>query len=107
MSETDIQRTILEGLWYNRVIAWRYQNIPVPIRQGGRITGLRRVDQNNIGLPDIMAIYKGMFYGIEVKTRIGRQSKDQKEWERKINEAGGKYILARSWEDVKEGMKLC
>ena len=53
------------------------------------------------GQPDIFAIIQGRFVGIEVKTVVGRQSKDQKNWQRNCERAGGLYILARSVEDVR------
>jgi hypothetical protein len=104
MKETDIQRTILEGLWYNRVLAWRNQQIPVPIRKGSQIIGLRKADPLTVGMPDILALKEGILYGIEVKTARGKQTKEQKEWAKKIEDNGGVYILARSWEDVKNEM---
>ena len=52
------------------------------------------------GQPDIFLILKGRFIGIEVKTRTGRQSEAQKQWQRNCERAGGLYILARSVHDV-------
>lgn len=104
MSETEIQRTILEGLWYNKILAWRNQQIPVPIRRGREIVGLRKADPFTVGMPDILALKDGVLYGIEVKTSKGRQSPEQKDWAIRIEEAGGVYILARSWEDVRDNI---
>lgn len=56
------------------------------------------------GQPDIFAIIQGRFVGIEVKTAVGRQSKDQKNWQRNCERAGGLYILARSVEDVRTAL---
>ena len=53
------------------------------------------------GQPDIFAIIRGRFVGIEVKTATGRQSKDQQNWQRNCERAGGLYILARSVDDVR------
>ena len=57
------------------------------------------------GQPDIFAIIQGRFVGIEVKTVVGRQSKDQKNWQRNCERAGGLYILARSVEDVEAALR--
>lgn len=56
------------------------------------------------GLPDIFAIYKGHFIGIEVKApnKENTQSDMQKIRERQIKNAGGSYILVTSVEQVKE-----
>lgn len=53
------------------------------------------------GQPDIFLILNGRFIGIEVKTRTGRQSEAQKQWQRNCERAGGLYILARSVDDVR------
>ena len=45
------------------------------------------------GIPDITAISKGVAYGIEVKARKGKQSENQKQFQRDWEAAGGIYIL--------------
>lgn len=57
------------------------------------------------GQPDIFLILNGRFIGIEVKTKTGRQSEAQKNWQRNCEHAGGIYILARSVEDVIERLR--
>ena len=57
------------------------------------------------GQPDIFLILKGRFIGIEVKTRTGRQSEAQMQWQRNCERAGGLYILARSVDDVEFRLK--
>lgn len=57
------------------------------------------------GQPDIFAIIQGRFVGIEIKSAAGRQSKDQKNWQRNCERAGGIYILARSVEDVDAALR--
>jgi len=47
------------------------------------------------GSPDVLVIAGGRFVGIECKTRTGRQSEDQKRWQRACEAAGGVYVLAR------------
>ena len=58
------------------------------------------------GQPDIFLILKGRFVGIEVKTKTGRQSNDQKNWQRNCERAGGIYILARSVDDVRDRLVM-
>ena len=53
------------------------------------------------GLPDIVAIKDGIYIGIEVKAPKGKQSESQKAIQAEIEKAGGKYIVARSLDDVK------
>lgn len=52
------------------------------------------------GTADLIACISGRFVGIEVKTTIGRQSEQQKSFERALTARNGIYILARSVEDV-------
>ena len=52
------------------------------------------------GLSDLVAVRGGRVVHIEVKTPKGVQSDKQKRFQRKLEAAGGEYILARSVEDV-------
>jgi len=45
-------------------------------------------------------VIDGQYVGIEVKGPKGKQSAHQKEFQKKLEAAGGKYILAYSLEDV-------
>ena len=54
------------------------------------------------GRPDLEGCIRGKFIGIEVKTGTGELSKDQREHKRRIIEAGGIFIEARSLEDVED-----
>jgi len=54
------------------------------------------------GIPDIIGIIDGRFIGIEVKIGKDRQSADQKEIEKEINENGGVYFIAKSYDDYLE-----
>jgi hypothetical protein len=58
------------------------------------------ITNESAGCPDIIAIYKGRFYGIEVKSFTGRLSEKQKRFKEGIEEAGGVYLVARSVDDV-------
>lgn len=94
VKEVDIQRSILNWLDSRKVFHWRSNNIAVRNRT---FIGLR-------GVPDIICIipYRscGLFVGIEVKTKTGKQSEYQKEFERRCKEARGCYLVARSLQDV-------
>ena len=50
------------------------------------------------GVPDIIGIIDGRFYGIEVKIGKDRQSADKKEIEKEINDAVV-YFIAKSYDD--------
>lgn len=53
------------------------------------------------GSPDIIGIAKpGRFIGIEVKTLTGRQSEQQRMFQKMVESMGGKYFLVRSVEEA-------
>ena len=58
------------------------------------------------GVPDILGCYHGKLIGIEVKTPKGTVSEDQKRFIANLNEAGGNAFVARSVEDVINGLGL-
>ena len=53
------------------------------------------------GFPDLTALKDGVTLYIEIKTRTGKQSAYQVEFEKVCRAHGGTYILARSVDDVK------
>jgi len=55
---------------------------------------------SQVGVPDILACYKGRFIGIEVKNEKGKTSPLQDINLQQIKNAGGYSLVARSVEDV-------
>ena len=94
-SESELQTEILEWLLWSGYFAWRNNNLAAP---GRKFRGL-------YGTPDIVGILpNGLFLGIEVKSSRGIQSPHQKVFQEKSTQLGGKYILARSLQDVIDGL---
>lgn len=56
------------------------------------------------GVPDICCIHRGRFLGLEVKSKIGRVSEDQKAWHAGAQEAEGLVAVVRSVEDVRKAL---
>lgn len=61
------------------------------------------------GVPDLLlfmpAVYNALTYfglGIEVKTATGRQSQEQKDYQKIFEAAGYKYVIVRSLEEFKQ-----
>jgi hypothetical protein len=52
------------------------------------------------GTPDLLGVWNGCALAIEVKVAKGRQSHEQKMFQRAWEARGGLYILARSVDDV-------
>lgn len=53
------------------------------------------------GRSDMVFYWKGTATMIEFKTKDGYQSKEQKEWQSRIERAGFKYYIVRSLEEFK------
>ncbi len=51
------------------------------------------------GVADLEYFYDRKAYFIELKTEDGHQSKDQKEFQSRIEEQGGAYVVIRSFEE--------
>lgn len=56
------------------------------------------------GLPDIIGVYQGRFFGLEVKTSIGRVSPRQRRVLKEIRAAGGTACVIRSIEAAIEAV---
>lgn len=54
------------------------------------------------GVSDLIVIKQNEIIFVEVKTDIGNQSKQQKDFQQKVQKLGFKYILVRSLEDFKK-----
>ena len=53
------------------------------------------------GIPDITVIYRGVYVGLEVKTKKGRLTKDQKVMHERMKKNGTMVRIVRSVDDVK------
>lgn len=58
------------------------------------------------GVPDLIGCYKGRMIGIEIKSQRGVVSDKQQDFLDKINRAGGVAFVARTIDDVIEGLGL-
>ena len=52
------------------------------------------------GFPDILVLINGRTIGFEVKTAVGKQSKEQKDIENKFKQHGQEYFVVRTVEEV-------
>jgi hypothetical protein len=55
-----------------------------------------------VGSPDIVAVIRGCYLGIEVKGTDGRQSEAQRDFQERLERAGGFYILATTIDQVEQ-----
>jgi len=94
--ETDILAAICEYLEYRNHFFWRANT--AGIYRDGRYFSLPKYARR--GVPDIILVRGGYFYGLEVKTNKGRSSVHQESFKEDCEKAGGKYYVVRSIEDV-------
>lgn len=99
MTEAELQRAILLAVGSRADCRFWRNNVGV----GRSLSGDRVIRFGLVGSADLMGILRGgRFIAVEVKTAKGRQSKQQKSFERMVRSMGGIYVLARSVEDVVE-----
>jgi Holliday junction resolvase len=89
-TEKETQKLIIEYLKKKNIFHWR--------QNGGRKGHIRFTSIN--GIPDVIAIVNGIFVGIEVKDRLGKQNEAQEDFQKDLESAGGTYILAKTLDDV-------
>ena len=97
-SEKGVQRAIIEYLTYKNIFFYRQNSGAIQTQYKGRKGFYRFASMS--GLPDIVAIVRGRYIGIECKGSSGSLSESQIKFMDASEHAGGKYILARSLEDV-------
>lgn len=97
----------------NNVYAWR-QGSEGKFRPGKKVTnvlgqtvstGDKWLPGDTRGIGDVLCCYNGRHVEFEVKAGRDRQSSRQAVWQKKIEDAGGKYYLVRNelefWECIK------
>lgn len=100
--EAAIQRAILEWLAWKHILAFRVNSGKVLVNYGGE-GSTRMIKLAPPGTADIIGITPdgtGRLLAIECKTRKGKQTPEQVEFEQRVTEQGGIYILARGVEDI-------
>lgn len=95
--EADTQKSILEYLQLKRHFCWRQNSGAIGIGEG---KGRRFFTFGAVGAPDIFVVKDGSIIGLEVKSKIGKQNDNQKEFQKGFELAGGKYHVVRSLDDV-------
>jgi hypothetical protein len=103
MNETQLMQAILSEFGARPDLRiWR-ANVLVARTGTGRVVraGVKgQADISGIRLPT------GQRVEIEVKSRTGRQTKQQRAWQRMIERFGGLYILAASLDDVRRALPV-
>lgn len=98
--ERAVLRACLDWLHVRGILAWRSNNAGVRVGEGAS----RYAFHGMRGVPDILAVRAGKFYGIECKATNGKQSDHQKAFQSALEREGGIYLLVKSLSDLIEGM---
>ncbi len=94
--EKQLQNACEHYLTLKKHFFWKNNSGALPTKAGGFIRF------GAVGSPDICVVKDGFFIGLEIKTSKGKQSEGQKEFEKKLKDAGGEYYVVRSLEKLKE-----
>jgi hypothetical protein len=91
-TETELTRAIMAMLHGCGIFCWKHW-------QGG-------FNRHLAGIPDIIGIWNGTFIGIEVKSGNNKLTQKQQQWIDRINREGGLAFVARSVDDVIDGLGI-
>jgi hypothetical protein len=99
MTENDLKNLILDYLSAKGIFHWRNNSGAVVSEYKGKKRFMR---YGAVGSPDIFCVVKGRCIGLELKGPKGKQSDSQKEFQERLEEAGGLYLLVYELEDITE-----
>jgi len=74
------------------LVLWRNNCGVLPMSDGKRI----RFGVGNPGGADLIGCYHGRFLAIEIKTRTGKQTEEQRMFQQCVERNGGIYMMPRS-----------
>jgi hypothetical protein len=99
IKESELQATILKYLEAQKVFHFRNNTGALKTEAGHFIRF------GAIGSPDIICVVDGRFIGLEIKGTGGTQSPQQRDFQRRLEKAGGIYILCYELDNVQEILK--
>ena len=102
IKEKEAQKAIMEWLSWKKIFYYRNNSGVMASEYKGKRSFVRF---GAVGSPDIICVIKGQFVGIEVKGTGGKQSDHQKDFEKRLVDAGGKYILAIGISEVEKALQ--
>ena len=99
VKEGDVLRAVLDYLGYAKIFHHRNNSGAYKTERGGLVRFGAR------GSPDVIVVYRGQYIGIECKSSEGKQSESQREFQQRLEDAGGVYLLVRSVDDLEQFFK--
>ena len=107
-TEAQIQKAILQWGTYKKILMHRINVIGTPVHKKDGSTGYR--PSTNAGMADIHATVVvediPVSVWLEVKTKTGKQSPRQRQFQEAVEAAGGYYFIVRSIDEVDESLRL-
>jgi penicillin-binding protein-related factor A (putative recombinase) len=104
MLEKDIEKTILQYLCaLPKTFAFKVPTNSMFTDKYGK-TRPKKCAQT--GIADILCWHKGHCIHFEVKTKYGKQTLNQKDFESSVKSCGGNYFVVRSIYEVKTALLL-
>lgn len=101
--ESKIQGEICKYLEKKQYFFGRSNNAPIFDKKLNSGYGAYRTQGrwSHQGMSDLWLLHEGTFIAIEVKSKKGKASADQKLYETRVRSNGGEYYVVRSIDDVK------
>ena len=105
MKERDLHKAVAQFLAVAlpKDVVWT----TFPAGGGGKVRGAQLKARGLMaGWPDVQIIYRGKFYGVELKAANGRLSPEQRACAEAIRAAGGYYHQVRSLDELQSWLLL-
>lgn len=93
-TEKDTQTACIQLLTANRIFFYRQNSGALKDKTG------RTVYFGTPGAPDILAVIRGIYVGIEVKDVKGKLNANQEAFKAQLEKAGGIYLTIRNIDEL-------
>lgn len=100
-TEKETQKACLQLLEMKRIFHYRQNSGAFKAEHGSFIR------YGTPGAPDIVMVISGRYIGVEVKDIKGRQNENQKDFQQRLENAGGEYIIVKSIDDLINYLNQC
>lgn len=105
MTESQLQAKCIQYAWNEhpetRGLIYANYNNPKNAGHGAHLKAIGLIK----GVADLTILWKGQAHFVELKTKDGRQSKAQKDWQDLVNSHNFEYHLIRDFETWKKLLK--
>jgi len=101
-TESKLVKACLEYLRFHpSIMAWRNNTGGASASYKGKT---RYIAFGAPGAPDILGVTDGRALAVECKSPKGKQTEAQRKWQADFEACGGLYILARTLDDLEDGL---